>query len=254
MKLRAKILSGFLILIVMLFMAGVWSIYELTFMGSSVQRLLDDNYKSINAAKIMIEALEREDSAVLLVISGKKEQGGSIAESADKLFQRGFKIARENVTVDGEQACIDAIASKYKTYQNMWKKPTGGTRNEGNLNWYFQEVHKAFMDVKLFVNKLMELNDQTMYQTASDLKNRAHRAIMPGIVAILSAIVFAVIFTYFVNFYVVGPMVKIEKGVQEFIENGKPFDVKIETNDELHKLASALGQLCAQSRASEAIK
>lgn len=254
MNLRTKILSGFLILIVMLFMAGVWSIYELTFMGSSVQRLLDDNYKSINAAKIMIEALEREDSAVLLVISGKREQGRSIADSADKLFQRGFKIARENVTVDGEQACINAIESKYDAYKNLWKKPADSTRNGGNLNWYFQEVHQTFLDVKLFVNKLMELNDQTMYQTASDLKSRAHRAIMPGIVAILSAFVFAVIFTYFVNFYVVTPMVKIEKGVQEFIESGKPFDVKIETNDELYQLTCAIQDLCARSRASEAIK
>ena len=72
MGLRAKILSGFLILTTMLFMARIWSIYELTRVGTSVQRLLVENYKSINAAKMMIEALEREDSAVLLSsISGR---------------------------------------------------------------------------------------------------------------------------------------------------------------------------------------
>ena len=59
MGLRAKILSGFLILTTMLFMARIWSIYELTRVGTSVQRLLDENYKSINPAKMMIEALER---------------------------------------------------------------------------------------------------------------------------------------------------------------------------------------------------
>ena len=61
MGLRTKILSGFLILTMMLVVAGIWSIYELTRVGTSVQRLLDDNYKSINAGKMMIEALERED-------------------------------------------------------------------------------------------------------------------------------------------------------------------------------------------------
>jgi len=72
MGLRTKILSEFLILTTMLLIARIWSIYELTRVGTSVQRLLDDNYKSINAANMMIEALERKDSAVLLSsISGR---------------------------------------------------------------------------------------------------------------------------------------------------------------------------------------
>jgi len=51
MKIRTKILLGFLILSVMLAIAGAYSIYELTSIGSSVQQLLDDNYQSITAAK-----------------------------------------------------------------------------------------------------------------------------------------------------------------------------------------------------------
>jgi len=40
MRLRFKILSGFLILALMLSIAGIWSIYELKSMSSSVQGLL----------------------------------------------------------------------------------------------------------------------------------------------------------------------------------------------------------------------
>ena len=61
MKLRMKILSGFLILVVMLAVAGIFSIYELMSIRSSVQSLLDDNYESVVAARKMIEALERQD-------------------------------------------------------------------------------------------------------------------------------------------------------------------------------------------------
>ena len=38
---------------------------------------------------------------------------------------------------------------------------------------------KAFMAAKAAVTRVMELNDDTMYQTASRMKNRAHRAVMP---------------------------------------------------------------------------
>ena len=56
MGLRTKILSGFAILTAMLFIAGVWSFYELRSMGGSVQKVLDENYRSIHAAKMLNEA------------------------------------------------------------------------------------------------------------------------------------------------------------------------------------------------------
>jgi HAMP domain-containing protein len=249
-----KILSGFLILTMMLLVAGVWAVYELSTVGTSVQRLLDDNYKSINAGKMMIEALEREDSAVLLLLSGKWKQGRSIIGSADSLFQQGFRIARNNVTIPGEPARVDAIESRYKAYKDLWIKPIVDTSKQGNLDWYFQKVHQAFLDAKLSVEALMALNDQTMYRTASDLKNRAHRAIMPGIVAILAALIFTVIFNFFVNYYMVSPIIRITKAAQKFMETGEPVSIKVETKDELLDLASSIQRLFKPSQTSEILK
>jgi predicted PurR-regulated permease PerM len=251
MGLRTKILAGFLILTMMLAVAGIWSIYELTTVGTSVQRLLDDNYKSINAGKTMIEALERDDSGVLLLLSGKWEQGRAIIESADNLFQQGFKIAQSNVTIPGESTYVDAIDSRYKVYKDLWIKPIVDTSKEGNLSWYFQEVHQGFLNVKLSVEKLIALNDQTMYQTATDLKNRAHRAIMPGIVAILAALVFTVIFNFLINYYVVSPIIRTTKGIQKFMETGEPLRVDVETEDELLHLVASIQRLVAQVRSTE---
>jgi methyl-accepting chemotaxis protein len=226
----------------------------LTQVGTSVQRLLDDNYKSINAGKMMIEALEREDSAVLLLLSGKWEQGRSIIESGDELFQKGFTIAQSNVTIPGEGAYVDEIEARYKAYKDLWIKPVVDTSKEGNLGWYFQEVHRAFQDVKLSVEKLVTLNDQTMYQTASNLKNRAHRAIMPGVVAILAALIFTVIFNFLINYYVVNPIIKTTKGIQQFMETGELPAIQVETEDELFHLVSSIQRLVAQVRSAEGPK
>lgn len=253
MGIRAKILSGFLILAVMLFLAGAWSVYELSTVGTSVQRLLDDNYKSIDAARLMTEALEREDSAVLLLLSGNWKKGHEIINSADRSFQEGFKIAQNNLTIPGEKNSVDAIEKAYRTYKDLWVRPIVGTVREGNLNWYFQEVHPSFLDVKASVQKLMALNGRVMYQTASGLKNRAHRAVMPGVVAIISALVFTLVFNYLVNYYLVNPIIKITKGIQGFLATGEPPKVKIETEDELNDLASALQELVAQRSKQEAV-
>jgi hypothetical protein len=252
MGLRAKMLLGFLILAIMLLVAGVWSIYELTTAGSSVQKLLNDNYRSINAGKMMIEALEREDSGILLLLSGKWKQGRSIIAAGDELFQKGFTIAQSNVTIPGEKASVDEIEAKYKAYKDLWIKPIVDTSREGNLGWYFQEVHRAFQDVKLSVENLITLNDQIMYRTATDLKNRAHRAIMPGIVAILAALIFTVLFTFLIHYYVVSPIIKMTKGIQHFMETGDLPDVQVETHDELFDLVSSIQRLVGQVRTAGA--
>jgi HAMP domain-containing protein len=251
MGIKAKILLGFVILATMLFLAGVWSIYELRTVGTSVQRLFDDNYKSIDAARLMTDALEREDSAILLLLSGNWKEGREIVESADSSFQKAFEIAQNNVTIPGEKAYVDEVEKTYTTYKDLWIRPIVGTSREKNLNWYFQDVHQSFLDVKMAVEKLMALNDQAMYQTATHLKNRAHRAVMPGVVAVLSALVFVLVFNYFVNYYLVSPIIKITNGIQRFLKTSEPFQVKIETSDELHHLAAALQELVAQYQKRE---
>jgi HAMP domain-containing protein len=251
MGLRVKILSGFLILALMLLIAGVWSVYQLKTLGTSVQQLLDENYKSINAADIMLESLEREDSGILLLMLGKWEKGREIINSADTSFDQGYHIARNNVTIPGEGDYVEQINAKYQSYKNLWKKPIVGTKREGDLSWYLTNVHDAFLNTKASINALKALNEKTLYHTASDLKNRANRAVMPGTVAIISALLFSLVFSYFVNYFMISPIIEITRSVEIFEKNDKPFDVSIETNDEIGNLAKAIKLLSTRIIASK---
>jgi signal transduction histidine kinase len=108
-------------------------------------------------------------------------------------------------------------------------------------------VHNTFTDVRNSVSKLMALNDHIMYQTASELKHRSNRAIMPGIVAIVSALIFTFVFNYFINYYITSPLIKIIRGIKAFITKKIPYNVEIDTNDELFELSSAIADLCERA-------
>jgi len=248
MKLRPKVFSGFFILALMLSTAGVWSIYEFESISTSVQGMLEENYKSINAAKIMLEALEREDSGVLLLVAGEWREGRKIITSADSMFVAGFDIASNNLTIPGEQSYVEAIGSKYATFKKTWERPIVDTQKEGNLDWYFRTAHLAFSEVKSAVADLMFLNDDAMFQTASNMKQKANRAAMPGIVAILAALAFSFMFSYFMNFYVVNPIVRVTGGIKKFLDHGTDFDVQPESKDEIADLAEAIQILISRSR------
>jgi len=251
MGLRFKILSGFLLLIMILLIPGIWTIYKLDTIGVSIQKILDDNYASAQAAKSMLEALEREDSGILLLMLGQWENGRSIIEKADQQFEKQLSFAYKNISIEGEQEYLDAISTKYRKYKNLWKRPIVDTNREGNLNWYFKQVHQSFQDVKKEVNNLLKLNENIMYKTASELENRANRAIMPGVIAIVSALVFTMIFIYLVNYFMVSPIIRITNAIRRFREKRIPYDVKIESKDEIADLSNALKNLCESLEANE---
>jgi len=250
MKLRLKILSGFSILAVILLISAGWSIAELGRMGHSVQKLLDENYRSINAAKEMIEALEREDSAILTLLLGKKEEGRIILFRADSIFNKNLSIAENNITVAGEGGIITRIKSTYSEYRHLWRTSLTEMDREVNRDLLLTGMHSSFLATKSASHDLLNLNDKAMYKTASDLQNRAQRATMPGIITVIAALIFTLIFNYLVNYFMISPIVTMTKNITQFIERRKPFEFDIETHDEISDLARSIRDLSAiiQSR------
>jgi HAMP domain-containing protein len=89
----------------------------------------------------------------------------------------------------------------------------------------------------------MDLNDQTMYRTASELRNRAKKSVMPAIVAMISALIFALIFNFFLNLYIVKPIRQMIDSTRGFI-SGRPYhEVKTNTRDEISELSANIQDL-----------
>lgn len=247
MKIRLKLFLGFLILAAMLAVAGAYSIYELQTLGASVQLILDENYRSIHAARTMIESLEREDSGVLLLLSGHWKEGRNTINQADKAFTEAFKTAEGNLTLPGEKEAVEQIRSRYEDFHRQWDRLIVGTSLEGDLQWYFSDVHNTFAEAKSAVQRLTDLNHGAMYDTASMLKNRARRALMPGIVAIVSALALTAVFSLFVNLFFVNPLLSIIRSIRKFRDTGEPFDTSVRTRDELFDLSVAVKELTAMA-------
>lgn len=243
MKIKFKILAGFTLLIIMLLIAGAMSIYEFSLIGKSVRSLIDNNYKTIEASKTMIEALEREDSGILLLVSGKWKEGRTILNSADSLFLNAFTMAKNNITEKDEDKYIENIEISYIKFKEKWELPIVGTFKENSINWYLSEVHQCFLDVKLDVEDLMDLNQTSMYNEASALKEQAHRAIMPGIIAIISALIFLVLFNFLIGFILVRPIKKIINTVKNYHPTSQAFDADIANQDDFKTLEYEIQQL-----------
>lgn len=241
--LKLKIFASFMLLIALLAVAGTISIIEFRWLSNSVHGLIQDNYKSIEASKRMIEALEREDSGILLLLLGEWEGGRKILNSADSSFAAAFELAKSNLTESNEEQYIEKIESAYHAYKAVWERPIVDTDKQGNIEWYKDDVHKKFIETMSAINELMALNQSSMYDEVTELREKSKRAIMPGIVSIISALVFSLILNFFITRYFVNPISELADAVNNYKEGDRMLRSNITSDDEIKKLEKAISNL-----------
>jgi HAMP domain-containing protein len=235
-KLKFKIIAGFMLLIAMLALAGTISITEFIRLSNSFNALIEDNYKSIEASKTMLEALEREDSGFLLLLLGQKEQGNFIIASADSSFLKAFKTAEGNITEENESQYIDTILQRYNLYKEKLMKPISDTTVQYHIDLYHNNIHKSFLNAKHAINKLMYLNQSSMHAEAAHLKDKSQRAIMPGIVAIAASLIFALLLNFFITRYFISPIIKLTNSIRNFKPGFQTLGFDVESEDEIKAL------------------
>lgn len=209
MKIKRKIFFGFFTLVLLLAAAAAYSIFEFYKISSTVNAFLDNNYMTIQASKNMMEAVEREDSGILLLLIGDFDNGRRNINIGDSLFLVSYKKAMNNLTEDGEEVYLDSIDFHYQKLKNIVKYPIVGTIKQGNVDWYNSKFHPVFLDLKKYINQLMILNQTSMYREAKLLEEKAKRAIMPAIVSIIAGIIFTLIFNYLINYFYLSPLKRI---------------------------------------------
>jgi len=69
---RNKILLGYSPSLLLVLLVLVWSGISLLRLGRSSESILRENYRSIMAAEHMIDAIERQDSSMLLMLPGQR--------------------------------------------------------------------------------------------------------------------------------------------------------------------------------------
>lgn len=248
MKLRYKILTGFLLLIAMLIVAGSFSIIEFSKINKSNKKLLEHNYRSIEGSRTMLEALEKEDNGVMLLLNGNWKEGREVLRYGDSLFNRSLHVVQNNITEKNQEAYIDTIKNRYSKYKTIWERPIVDTDKESNLKWYYNKTHEEFTAVKKAIKELIELNQSSMYQETTNLKEKTQRAIKPGIVAIFSALVFVFLLMFFINYYFITPVEKLAKELENLPPKKTTLDTKIESGDELGRLKEAINSMIQKTK------
>jgi len=228
----------------MLLGAGIMSLLEFRNIGESVDRVLKNNYQSIESAKRMADALEREDNGVLLWLIGESDTGIEAIHHSDSTVRRAILELEANITEADEPRYISAIIQAYENYHTSVLKITDNESNHATAKERYQtETRSLFFNTKNVINNLMVLNQDQMYRQSGILKEKSRRAMMPAIVSIAAAVIFVLLFNFFIAIYFSHPIKKLINSIREFYPEKGRLNAHIASQDEFRTLEEEINNL-----------
>ncbi len=249
MTIKKKILIGYGVAFALMSLVIVWAVTNLVSLGKASEAILSENYRSILAAENMVDALERQDSGVLLFLMGDRQTGAKQFGDNEALFLQWFARARDNITIKGEAELIDSIDTAYSIYRNrfsLMNDEHGALTATLPDTLYQRSVYPLFAGVRELCVRLRQFNEETMYTASVRARDVADRAIWSTSLVAASALILALIFSLILAERVVGPIRRFMEASRQISEGNYSVEVPVETRDELGRLAGEFNQMATK--------
>jgi two-component system, NtrC family, sensor histidine kinase KinB len=267
--LRTKILLGHGIALGLMALAIAWAVLNLVNLGRAGNAILRDNYRSILAADNMIGAIERQDSAALLLLSGFDDEALAQFRSNENQFLLSLMRAKDNVTVDGEQETVDGIDAGYQAYLAS----LSGLRDlhgdpSGTKAFYHSTMLPAFWRVRNGCARLREMNQKAMFRASARAERVSRTALWSTLAVSVAAAGVGVWFSLLLSKRLVRPIHQVMAATEVLAGGEYDVQVPVTGEDELARLADHfntmarklasyhklnVGKIMAEKRKSDAV-
>ncbi len=249
--LRTKILLGYGIALALMVVILAWSYANLRGLGKASNAILTENYNSILAAENMINAIERQDSAILLLILRYQDEGLRQFAENESQFLQWLGRAKDNITIEGEAEIIAAIDSGYGAYLERFSQLSLSLRTDRvEVNaLYHETVLPSFKSVRDACIHLREINQKTMFEASEHARTVATRAIVSMLTLGLVAIGVGLAFSLLLSALLTKPLSRIIAATHKIAEGDYDVEVGRASSDELGRLATDFNLMTRKLRA-----
>lgn len=269
--LKGKISILFLSLVILTAIVGITASINLFNLSKAIDSLMIANYKSINAAAKMTEALERLDSAVLIYISIDTDKGKELFANNNEEFLKWYNVGANNLTETGENGLIDSIKQSYSNYVKLFLDLQEILSQKGIVEanaFYNEQMMPNFISTKAELEQLSALNEKAMYESMALATKNAENSMY----LVLSISIFAIIggfgvSRFFTNRFL-APITSLTQTMKLIKAGDLNQQSKVNTKDEIGEMSvefnnmtkrlqqyeqSTLGNLLAEKNKSLAI-
>ena len=269
--LKRKISLVYLSLVVLIAVVGTTASVNLFNLSRAIDGLMIANYKSIQGATNMLEAIERQDSAVLIYINVDTQKGKDLFTENNEEFLKWYNVDYNNITETGEKELMDKIKKSYNHFVKLFfdlQEIRSSQDIESAADFYDTRMMPDFISTKNELKQLSFLNEKAMFRS----KELATKNAENSMYLVLGLSVFAIVGGYaisgfFTNKFLM-PMLLLTQTMKLIKAGDLNQQANITTKDEIGELAyefnnmtkrlqqyeqSTLGKLLAEKNKSLAI-
>ncbi len=257
MKLQAKILSGYAASLMLVVLVGLWGVFNLRQLGQASRNILQDNYRSIRAADGMIDALERQDSATLILLLNDAASGRALFQENEILFLQRLGRAKDNVTLDNEAKTLETLETAYISYLTRVDELTllaGEAQPENSdIAVYEAQVRPAFQTVRDAATQLRDLNQEAMSLASQRASVTSRNAILSVAIAGFTASLIGLIISWILSRNLVRPVQAMYSATEQIADGNYDIQLDVNTTDELGQLAREINEMSQRLQSFKAL-
>lgn len=241
-------------LVFIIAVVGVWSIYNFVHLAYVITEITQENYVSVLAAENMVGAIERRDSAELLMLLGEVRGAVAISEIGHSDFLMWLAKEENNITLPDENEVFHRVKESYVEYDRLSAKVRDlmvSGNAERARQAYLAEAAPLFTAIRGDLQRLLEMNHQALLNGNSRSRAAAHRATISTAVVGVSAVLLGVSLGLTVSASVVRPTLILTAAVKGIREGSLDEVVGVGSSDEIGGLALEFNQMVARLREYE---
>lgn len=240
MGIKYKIRLGFITIGILLFLSGIISSLELSRFNRATHNLLEKSQQSIEISKQMLDAVQEQNTALLLSITDTAHSTvyDSLIVKGDRDFDRAYRTAQSGLH---DPVQLEAIGTAFRYYHNIVSQVSDST----DITWFTDVYKTSYYNLTHSIKEFMVRIQQRTIDYTAQLEQNAYRASMVGIIALGAGIFLLMVFYFMLSNYFIGPVLQITKGVKGYVNSRTPFEVNVTTRDEINTLKEYTAALIA---------
>ena len=262
---KRKVGAGFTVLAFILFFSSIVSLFEYTRMNRVLTQQIEENVNSVNIARELIILTEDYNLGVLDAMSEPDFDGGFVtggpasATNADfiKEFGQTMEDMRRSFTQTTsfkEKNYADSVLLAYTAYMQVLRESrdlnAANADFQTRQDWYFDRLQPFYMKLRNYIRSLTNASQQALLENSQRVDETFYRSITPAIASVVVGLLVVMLFNYFINFYLINPLIKINKGIQGYRNFRKDYTVSVDNNgDELDQLNASVGDIIEDHKA-----
>lgn len=246
---RQKILLGFSGMLAIVAVMGFLTVNQIDHLGTAIDVILRENYRSVVASQEMKEAIEKIDLSLLSSLAGQQKPDLEKVRQNETRFRNALAIELGNITLQGEDEKAKKIALLFNSYATILHEVTDKSIPlQARRASYFTKLRPLFNEITSLASEVLEMNQANMNDANNAARHMAASAHNRILGAILASACISLLFGYQSRLWILKPIRKLIASANEIKSGNLDLVIEKGSNDEIGILSGAFNEMALTLR------